>query len=183
MYTDPRTVYHFTNSAGTTIEVEATAAICKKVGRLADIATAADADIDGIRCPCGADVEAFGVTITEAITNANATKFVISLMVAALEGATPAAVATLTLPGAAAEVVLADVRPTGKTAAQAVAVGARWLSADLDIPYRVPPGGYFYVQVTTAAGGAGGAVRPFVVVREPGMPDPTATSPVTRVAS
>lgn len=182
-YTDPRHVFEYTNAAGTTLEVEAAAAICKRVGRVADAGTAASAALDGVRCPAGCDIEDFGLLVTEAITNANATHFIIALKVVAVEGGSATTVAQITLPKDSTEVTTDDVRPSDRTAAQAVAVGARFRSSDVDLPYKVPQGGHFYVEVTQAAGAAGGAVRPFVVARFPGSVAPTTASPVTSIAS
>lgn len=183
MYTDPRATYEFCLPAGTTIEVETTAAICARIGRCADAATAASTIQDGIRCPAGGLIEAFGVTITEAITNANATKCIIALKVIDIEGGTVTTVATLTLPNAAGDVTIANSRATDgtPTTTQAVQIGARFLSSDTDIPYTVPQGGVVYVEVTQAAGAAGGAFRPFLVMRNNGQPNPgpKAKSPIT----
>jgi hypothetical protein len=184
MYTDPRHVFEFVdNVAGTTVEVEAAAAILKRIGTAADVGTAATAALDGVRCPAGADIEAFGFTITEALTNAHATNAVLTLQTCTIEGGAATATCTMTLPADSTEVTLANVRPSGRTVAQAVAVGARWLCSSTNLPFHVVPGGYFYVEMTVAAGAAGGAIRPFVVVRFPGNVDPTTASPVTTIAA
>jgi hypothetical protein len=140
-----------------------------------------------IHCPNGGALEAFGVSLTEALTNANATHCIVALKVVDTEGGTTTTVATLTLPKDSTEITVADARASDgtPTAAQCVAVGARFLSSDLDVPYVVPQGGKFYVEVTQAAGAAGGAFRAWVVLRENGQPDPgaKAKSPITKIAS
>lgn len=182
-YTDPRFTQEFVLPAGTTIEVETTAAICARVGRTADAATAASTALDGIRCPTGASIESFGVTITEALTNANATHCIVALKVLSIEGASASTVATITLPKDTTEVTVStQTNPADRTATQAVAVGARIISTDTDLPYTVPQGGVFYVEVTQAAGAAGGAFRPFVVYRQNGQPAATSASPVTKIS-
>lgn len=183
-YTDPRVTQEYTLPAGTVIEVETTAAVCARVGRTADKGDAASEALDSVWCPAGALIEAFGVTITEALTNAHATHCIVALKSVDKEGGTTTTVATLTLPKDSTEVTVStQTNPSDRTAAQAVAAGARLLSTDTSLPYRVEQGGHFYVQVTQAAGGAGGAFRPFVVVRQEGQPAATSASPVTKITS
>lgn len=211
MYTDPRHTYEYfdTTPAGTTaigidVQVEQGAAILGRVGRHSDngaagTVPAGSAARDGVRCPTGALIESFGVTITEALTNANATHCIIALKFLSIEGATAAAIATLTLPKDSTEVIVgsvsgATVVPASATATQAVAVGARIiadgvkgvtmgfsLGAGLGIPFDVPPGGIFFVEVVQAALAVGGAFRAFVVCQHKGQPAATSASPVTRV--
>jgi hypothetical protein len=191
MYTDPRVTYEFVDVAsGNQIEVETAAAICRRIGATSDTAAANPAGSvahDGIRCPTGGSIEAFGVTLTEALTNANATHCVIALKVVNKEGGTTTTVANITLPKDSTEVTVANARGSdgSPTAAQCVAAGARILSSDTDIPYLIPQGGVAYVEVTQAAGAAGGAFRPFLVIRHNGQPDPgpVASSPVLLIAS
>lgn len=194
MYTDPRVTHEFVSAvaaqAGIQIEVEAAASICRRIGAVLDPAAAAPAGsvaIDGIRFPAGGSIEAFGVTITEALTNANATHCIVAVKVVDKEGGSTTTVATLTLPKDSTEVTIANARASDgtPTAAQCVAAGARLLSSDTDIPYVVPQGGIAYVEVTQAAGAAGGAFRPFLVVRQNGQPNPgpKANSPITTIAS
>ncbi len=64
---------------------------------------------------------------------------------------------------------------------EAVAIGARFVSEGA--PINIPAGGAFYLEVTTAAGAAGGAVEPFVVGRLPGLVNGLAASPCTPLAS
>lgn len=194
MYTDPRHTYEFVSAvaaqAGIQIEVEATAGICRRIGAILDPAAAAPAGstaIDGIRFPTGGSIESFGVTITEALTNANATHFIIAVKVIDKEGGTTTTPITLTLPKDTTEVVIADSRGSDgtPTATQAVAIGARIISSSTALPVLVPQGGIAYVEVTQAAGAAGGAVRPFLVCRHNGMPNPgpVAKSAITQIAS
>lgn len=191
MHTDPRVTYEFVNPSGLAIEVEAAAAIAVRVGRgggdAAGASPAGSVALDGIRCPAGGSIEAFGVTITEALTNANATHCIVAVKVVDKEGGSTTTVAAITLPKDSTEVTVADARAFDgtPTAAQCVAAGARIVSSDTDIPYTVPQGGVVYVEVTQAAGAAGGAIRPFVVIRQTGQPDPgaKASSPVLKIAS
>ena len=88
MYTDPRHTYEFVALAGGAVEVEATADILAKVGRVADVGTGTDAVLDSVLCPTGASIEAFGVEVTEALTNANATKCIVTLRVLNKPGGT-----------------------------------------------------------------------------------------------
>lgn len=186
MYTDPRFSYEFVALAGGAVEVEATAAIMALKGRAADVATATTAVLDSVLCPTGASIEAFGVEITEALTNANATKCIVTLRVLTKPGGTLSSPATLTLPAQASEVTIANSRASDgtPTTAQAVAAGARFISSDTDVPVLVPQGGLFYVEVTQAAGAAGGAFKAFVVIRKNGQPapGPKADSPVTTLS-
>jgi hypothetical protein len=194
MHTDPRHTYEFVSAvaaqAGIQIEVEASAGICRRIGAVLDPAAAAPAGsvaIDGIRCPTGASIEGFGLTVTEAITNANATKFVIAVKVVDIEGGTTTTPITLTLPNAAADVTIANARASDgtPTTTQCVQIGARFRSSSTALPVLVPQGGVVYVEVTTAAGAAGGAVRPYLVMRHNGQenPGPKAKSPITSIAS
>jgi hypothetical protein len=182
MHTDPRVTYEFDET-----QVETAAAIVKRLGRTADAATAASTALDGIRCPAGAQIEAFGLTITEALTNANATKCIVAVKVIDKEGGSTSTAAQITVPSQASDVTVANARAFDGTPSQAecVAAGARLLSSDSDIPYTVPQGGIVYVEVTQAAGAAGGAVRPFLVIRQNGQPNPgaKAKSPVLSIAS
>jgi hypothetical protein len=187
MYTDPRVTYEFLNVAGAVVEVEATADILTKVGRVVDVATGTDAVIDAVLCPAGGSIEAFGVEVTETLTNANATKCIVAVKALDKPGGTATTVASITLPGAAAEIVAANTRASDgtPTAAQCVAVGARILSSATALPYKVGQGGLVYCEVTQAAGAAGGSFKAFVVIRQNGQPDPgpAATSPVTLIAA
>lgn len=193
-YTDPRTTYEFVSAvaaqAGIQIEVEATPSICRRIGAVLDPAAAAPAGstaIDGIRFPAGGSIETFGVTITEALTNANATHCIVAVKVIDKEGGTVTTPATITLPKDTTEITIANARAsdTTPTAAQCVAAGARLISSDTDVPILVPQGGIAYVEVTLAAGAAGGAFRPFLIVRHNGQPNPgtAALSPITTIAS
>lgn len=187
-YTDPRYTQIFGALATPVVQVEATADILAKEGRTADAGTGTDAIIDAVYCPAGASIEAFGVEILEALTNANATHCIVALKVVAADQSTTTTVATLTLPKDSTEVTPGNVSggtvlPNTATAAQAVAVGARFISSDIDIPYVVPQGGKFYVEVTQAAGAAGGAFTAFVNYRQNGQPAAVAASPVTKLAS
>lgn len=187
-YTDPRVTYEFcgltaAGAASEDVQVEATAAILALKGRVADETDDASAAFDNVHCPCGAQIEAFGLTITEALTNANATHCIVALKAIALEGAAATTVAAITLPKDTTEVTAANVHPADRTATQAVAIGARLISSDPDIPYTVPPGGKFYVEVTQAAGAAGGAFKAWVVARQNGIAGATTASPVTEIAS
>ncbi len=173
-YEGPFTVYNYLLQ-----EFEAAAAVCILDERQGEAATAA---LQGIRCPAGAQVEAFGVTITEAITNANATHGVLTLQVVPIEGGSAVAKATLTLPKDSTEVQTSTNKtyPSDRTAAQGVAVGARLINRT---PVQVPPGGIVYVEKTVAAGAAGGAGKPFLVLRVSGDGGALAASPVTVIAS
>ncbi len=195
-YTDPRVTYEYfdttpagTSAIGIQIEVEETLGICGRVGRHSDNGAAGTVPAgsvarDGVRCPGGALIEAFGLTITEALTNANATHCTLALKVLDKEGGTTTTVATITLPKDSTEVTPAtQTNPVDRTATQAVAAGARLVSTASALPYKVAQGGIFYVEVTQAAGAAGGAFRPFVVARQEGNPAATAASPVTKIAS
>lgn len=194
-YTQPRMVYEYIDATaaggntvtGLQIEVEAAAAICGRIGRYNDTAAATPAGSvarDGVRCPAGCSIEAFGVTITEALTNASATHCVVALKAVNIEGGTTTTVASITLPKDTTEVTPStQTSPSDRTATQAVAVGARIISSATTIPYNVTPGGIFYVEITQAAGAAGGAIRPFVVARHNGIPGALAASPVTKIAS
>lgn len=188
MFTDPRVTYEFggltaAGVASEDVQVEATAAIMGRLGRLADETDDASVAFDAVSCPAGAQLDSFGVVLTEALTNANATHCTVALKVLDKEGGSTTTVAVITLPKDSTEIVTANLRPSTATAAQAVAAGARILSSDADIPYTVPQGGKFYVEVTQAAGAAGGAFKAFVIARQNGMPDPTAASPITHIAS
>ncbi len=196
-YTDPRKTVNFfgltSAGAGTPdVQVEATAAILKPEGSgfiqdddtTSGVPKATTVANSAIHCPAGATIESFGLTITEALTNGNATHCVVALKVVDLEGGTTTTVAAITVPKDSTEVTPASqTNPSSKTATQAVAIGARLVSSDSDLPYTVPQGGKFYVEVTQAAGAAGGAFRAWAVVREPGSPAPTSASPVTKIAS
>lgn len=183
-YTDPVQTYTFTALDSTSVEVEASADILALQGRVADVGTGTDADIDAVRCPNGASIQAFGLTITEALTNANATHCTVALKVVSKEGGTTTTVAVITLPKDSTEVTPStQTNPSSTTAANAVAAGARLVSSDGDLPYEVPPGGRFYVEVTQAAGAAGGAFYAHVVARQNGAFPATSNSPVTKIAS
>lgn len=184
-YTDPCETFTFVTLAdGDATEVETAADILALCGRVGNEDEGTDADHDAVRCPNGALIECFGVQITEALTNGDATHCVVALKVVDKEGGSTTTVATLTLPKDSTEVTPStQTSPSDRTAAQAVAAGARLLSSDSDIPYRVPPGGRFYVEVTQAAGGAGGAFYAFVTCRRDGSFPATAASPVTKIAS
>jgi len=160
------------------LEVELGAIICTQKNRVGETGTAV---LQKIQCPAGAVIEQFGVIVTEALTNAHATNLVLTLQTLAIAGASAVAADTITLPASSAEITLADVRPSGRTITQAVAIGARFVSSGT--PINVPPGGAFYLEVTTAAGAAGGAIEPFVVYRTPGLCAAVAASPVTPLAS
>ena len=186
MYDHPNKTHEFVAATDVQVEVEAAAAICKRIGRTAATGTAASVAIDGVRCPVDVDLVSFGVTITEALTNGNATHCIVALKVLDKEGGTTTTVALLTLPKDSTEVTPStQTSPSTTTAANAVAAGARLYSADLDIPYRLGGGGIFYVEVTQAAGAAGGAFRPFVVTRNAAshVVQGTTTSPVTEINS
>jgi hypothetical protein len=186
-YTDPRCTQVFTKLSGAPVEVEDTADILALQGRVPDVGTGTDANFDAVYCPAGCEIESFGVEIFEALTNANATHCVVALKAVAADQSTTTTVATLTLPKDTTEVTPGNVSggtvlPNTATAAQAVAVGARFVSSDTDLPYTVPQGGKFYVEVTTAAGAAGGSFKAFVVYRQNGAPAAVALSPVTKLA-
>jgi microcompartment protein CcmL/EutN len=183
-YTDPRVTHEFVALAGGAVEVEAAADILAKVGRVADVGTGTDAILDSVLFPAGGVIDAFGVEITEALTNANATKCIVALKVLDKPGGTTTTVATITLPGSSADVTVStQTNPSSATATQAVAAGARLLSSDSDIPYRVPQGGLAYLEVTQAAGAAGGAFKAFIQARQDGTPGGTSASPVTKISS
>ncbi len=170
-YTEPVQVYSYADT-----QVEATAAILVQDTRAGEAATAA---LQGIRCPTGAQVEGFGVTITEALTNANATHCIVTCQAIAYEGQSAAAVDTLTLPmdSTEADTTTNKTFPDAETGTTAVAIGARLYNPTL---YQVPPGGVVYLQVTQAAGAAGGAFRAFLVLRHnSALPGATGNSPVT----
>ena len=139
-------------------------------------------------CPFGGQVEAFGIVLTEAMTHDHATNLVVKLQACPdITAATDASI-TMTLPGAAGDVTAADIHASdtsSPTTTQACAVGARFISTSTSMPLRIPAGGRFYVEVTTAAGAAGGAFYAFAQFRHNGPPSPAAAadSPVTEVAS
>lgn len=187
-YTDPKVTYIFQKTTGIPWEVEDTAGIMLLEGRTADAATAGDASLDAVRCPAGGLIESFGAIITEALTNGNATHLTLVLKAVDKEGGTTTSVATITFPKNSTEVTVGNVSggqvlPSTATAAQAVAAGARIVSSASTLPYQVPQGGRFYVEVTQAAGAAGGAFRAFVQCRQDGTPAATSASPVTKIAS
>jgi len=161
------------------LEVEAAAAILKQADK---VDLAASAALQSVYCPSGFTIDSFGVTVTEALTNAHATNLIITLQTQLVQGGGVTAKSTLNLPAEAAEVTLGDILPSGATQAQAVAIGARFY-ATLNLPFVVIPGGMFYVEATTAAGAAGGAVQPFVIGRVRGRLDAVAANPVTPLAA
>jgi len=188
-YTDPKVTYEFggLTAAGVgsaDVQVEATAAVLARYGRILDETDDASAADDKVHCPAGGSIEAFGVTITEALTNGHATHCTVALKAIDKESGTTTTVAVITLPKDSTEVTpSSQTAPSTATAAQAVAVGARLLSTDSDLPFKVAQGGAFYVEVTQAAGAAGGAFKAWVICRQDGTPAGTAASPVTKIAS
>ena len=198
-YGDPIVTQEYVSAvaaqAGIQIEVEGAASICRRIGAVLDPAAAAPAGsvaIDGIRVPHGATLESFGFTVTEALTNGNATHCLLALKVVDKEGGTTTTVATITVPKDSTEVTpTTQTSPSTTSAANAVAAGARFIFnpqvADLKVnsqawPSQVPGGGIFFVEVTQAAGAAGGAIRPFVVYRPAGYETQgSTTSPVSEL--
>lgn len=190
MYTHGIQTYEFVKLSGAPVEIEDTADILALKGRVADVGTGTDSSHDAVFFPYGGQIENFGFLVTEALTGAHATNCVLALKVIDADGSTSATVATMEVPAVASEITVANVFASdtaagGVTQAQAVAVGARFVSSDADIPFAVPPGGRFFVEVTQAAGSAGGAFRAFVQARHNGSPSPAAAadSPITKIAA
>ncbi len=163
----------------TVLEVEAAAAIIKLDTRLESEATALE---QSIFCPMGFQIDTFGVVVTEGLTNAHATNLILTLQTQTVSGGGVTAKSTLNLPAQASEVTAGDILPSGTSQAAAVAAGARFY-ATLNLPFLVIPGGAFYVEATTAAGAAGGAVKAFVVGRVKGTLDPITANPATPLAA
>jgi len=207
MYTDPVTVVTWYGTGATlAVEVEATADILFHGGRLADAGTASTALLDSETFPNGGSVEAFGVIITEAITNTNATLCVLDLKQVDPFGSTATVVCRMSIPNsdqftvgntvntfdATTGIVGSNVRPTGVTATVAKQAGSRiihpgfqtWEEVAGDafgpgikvLPFKLNPGARIYAEVTTAGGAAGGAFNVFAIVRHNSSIFPTQTS-------
>ncbi len=161
------------------LEVEVAAAICTLDTRAGEAATAL---LQSIYCPMGFQIDKVGVVVTEGLTNAHATNLILTLQTVTVSGGGVTAKSTLNLPAEAAEVTAGDILPSGTSQAASVAVGARFYTT-LNLPFLVIAGGEFYLEVTTAAGAAGGAIKPFVVGRVRGELDPITANPVTPLAA
>lgn len=169
-YGDPCQLYQFFGTGATLpVEVEATADIMFLGGRLADAGTGSTAALDSVYLPNGGEIVEFGVTITEAITNTNSTRNVLKIQYCSVYGATATAAAAMTIPNATDGVIAGTssqtIWPDTATLANANAVGARIIYKGANIPFTCAPGSNFYLEVTTAAGAAGGAYLPWVIVR------------------
>ncbi len=159
-------------------DVETAAAICTRQDRIDQNATAL---LQSAKCPAGFVIDQFGVNVVTALTNAHATNLVLTLQTVAYSGASAVAAATITLPAQASEVTLADIVPSGRTQAQAVAAGAQFTYEGATI--NVPAGGEWYLEITVAAGAAGGRITPWVLGHSPGFVDGVTAAPCTPLAS
>ena len=188
-YTDAVQLYQFFGTGATlAVEVEATADILFLGGRLADAGTGSTALLDSVYFPNGGQLEAFGLIITEAITNTNTTRCIVKVQYVSTFGASASAAATINVPNAndftvgnastsydsTNGITGPNVRPQGTTTTIAKAVGSRIVHPGFTtttgpsakvLPFKLAPGSNIYVEVTQAGGAAGGAFNAFVICR------------------
>lgn len=199
MYTDPvQVITWYGTGATAAVEVEATEDILFHGGRLADAGTASTALLDSETFPNGGSVEAFGVIITEAITNTNSTLCVLDLNQVDPFGSTATLVCRMSIPNAdqftvgntantydpTTGIVGSNVRPTGVTATVAKQAGSRIIhpgfkGTDFSVkvlPFKLNPGARIYAEVSTKSGASGGAFNVFAIVRHNSSIFPTQTS-------
>lgn len=137
---------------------------------------AAAADYNEYLMPLDYTVEAFGVVVTENFV-AQSTNFIIKLQQRQLVGGASTTLATLTIGDNQTNLKSGDGTHPGKTAltsATDIDVGDVVLADGL--PKSGRSGEYLAIEVTQAAGAAGGAVHPFVVIRLDGGPDTRQTN-------
>ena len=151
-------------------QIEGVNTQCEATG--AAVINRLDAAEAPIRFPGGATILEFGLVVTEAYTHANATRQVVSLQLATVEGGTYADVATITTPKAST-----DTAYGGASAA----VGGRIVSSKRSL--RVKPGECVQFYQKTAAGGAGGAARPYIIARLDGAGGVNSAAPLTQVSA
>lgn len=203
-YSDPVQVITFWDPIQDTvlpISSASTAGVCRREGRLDNVATDGAAATDMICFPNGGSVEAFGVTIETALAFTG-TKGVLRLQYVSTSGAAAAAAASISIPLAVdfttgntstsydgtLGIVGPNVRPGTATTTQAKASGARIVHPGFTtttgpntkvLPFTVAPGGRIYVELITTVTGTGSLI-PFVIVRHNSSIFPATTaSPVS----